>query len=73
MNKINKVDKVFYRLYLDFRELYRGFRRLYIALENTFRLNYYREGFLFSSRLALEVLETYNTSSRLLRVSGLII
>ena len=73
MNKINKVDKVFYRLYLDFRGLRKGSGRLYIALENTFRLDRYREGFLFSPRLALEVLGTYNTSSRLLRAGGLII
>ena len=41
MNKIiDKINIILYKLYLNFKELYRDSRRLYIILENTFKLNY---------------------------------
>ena len=48
INKVNKVDKVLYRLYLNSKELYKDSKRLYIILENTFKLSYkdfYKEVF----------------------------
>ena len=63
VDKVDRVDRVLYKLYLSFKGSLITSIRLYIVLENTFKLGYniiiiaiIKGGFYFSFKLALEAL-----------------